>query len=54
MPVIGLVGGVAAGKSTVAAEMERLGAAVVDGDRIGHKVLLAPAVRQAIRRRWGA
>jgi dephospho-CoA kinase len=52
--VIGLVGGVAAGKSTVAAEMARLGAAVVDGDRIGHQVLLAPVVRRAIRRRWGA
>jgi dephospho-CoA kinase len=52
--VIGLVGGVAAGKSTVAAEMARLGAAVIDGDGIGHQVLRMPIVRRAVRRRWGA
>ena len=53
-PVIGLVGGVAAGKSTVAREFARLGAAVVDGDAIGHQLLARPAVQREIRRRWGA
>jgi dephospho-CoA kinase len=52
-PVIGLVGGVAAGKSTVAAEMARLGAKIIDGDRIGHQVLRDPAAKSAVRRRWG-
>ena len=52
--MIGLVGGVAAGKSTAAGEFARLGAAVVDGDAIGHRLLGAPAVQRAIRRRWGA
>lgn len=52
-PVIGLVGGVGAGKSTVAAEMARLGAAVVNADAIGHRLLGTPAVRRAIRARWG-
>ena len=52
--MIGLVGGVAAGKSTVAAEMARLGAVVVDGDEIGHQVLRQPVVRRAVRKRWGA
>jgi dephospho-CoA kinase len=52
--VIGLVGGVAAGKSTAAREFARLGAAVVDGDAIGHELLGAPGVERAIRRRWGA
>ena len=52
-PVIGLVGGVGAGKSTVARQFARLGAAVVDGDAIGHDLLESPAVRREVRRRWG-
>lgn len=34
--IIGLTGGIACGKSTVRAEMQRLGAAVVDCDVLGH------------------
>jgi dephospho-CoA kinase len=52
-PVIGLVGGVGAGKSTVAGEMARLGAVVVDADALGHRLLATPAVRRAVRARWG-
>ncbi|HRU06881.1 MAG TPA: dephospho-CoA kinase [Candidatus Brocadiia bacterium] len=51
--VIGLAGGVASGKSTVARLFAEMGAAVVDADRIGHAVLDEPEVRQAVRRRWG-
>ena len=51
--VIGLVGGVAAGKSTVAAEMAALGAIVIDADRIGHDVLREAPVKAAVSRRWG-
>jgi dephospho-CoA kinase len=54
MFVIGLVGGVASGKSFVAAELKRLGAGVLDADRAGHEVLAQEDVKEAIRRRWGA
>ena len=52
-PVIGLLGGVAAGKSAVAARFAELGCAVVDADRIAHELLREPEVRQAIRDRFG-
>lgn len=54
LPIIGLVGGIASGKSVVAAELKRLGAAVLDADKAGHDVLALPAVVEAIRQRWGA
>jgi dephospho-CoA kinase len=37
-PIIGLTGGIGAGKSTVAAVLASLGARVLDADRIGHEV----------------
>jgi dephospho-CoA kinase len=52
-PVIGLLGGVASGKSLVAAQFAQLGCAVVDADRIVHELLREPAIRQAIRERFG-
>ncbi len=51
--IIGLLGGVASGKSTVAHELARLGAGVLDADRAGHEVLRLPHVEAAVRRRWG-
>jgi dephospho-CoA kinase len=51
--IIGLLGGIASGKSTVAAELRRLGAGLLDADRAGHEALRLPAVMQAIRNRWG-
>jgi dephospho-CoA kinase len=39
MLVIGLTGGIGAGKSTVARMLEAKGAAVIDVDRLGHVVL---------------
>ncbi|MCY2929263.1 MAG: dephospho-CoA kinase [Planctomycetota bacterium] len=51
-PVIGLVGGVGAGKSTAAARLAALGCAVIDADQIGHEVLATEGVRQAVRTRW--
>ena len=38
MLVIGLTGGIAAGKSTAASLLVELGAAVIDADRLGHRV----------------
>lgn len=37
-PVIGLTGGIGAGKSTVAALLAELGAVVIDADKVGHDV----------------
>jgi len=53
-PVIGLIGAIGAGKSTVAAVMGSLGGFVVDADKIGHEVLDEPAVRDELVGRWGA
>jgi dephospho-CoA kinase len=53
MRVIGLVGGVASGKSLVARQFAELGAGVLDGDRAGHEVLRQPEVEETARRRWG-
>lgn len=53
MRVIGLLGGVASGKSLVAREMARLGAAVLDADRAGHEALRMAHVEAAARARWG-
>lgn len=54
MLVVGLLGGVASGKSLVAGELVALGAALLDGDRAGHEVLRMPDVERAVRERWGA
>ena len=54
MLVIGLVGGVASGKSFVAQELQRLGAVHLDADRTGHEVLRDPQIEAAARQRWGA
>ena len=52
-PVVGLVGGVASGKSAVAAQFALLGCAVVDADRLAREHLREPAVRQALAERFG-
>ena len=53
MVTIGLVGGVASGKSAVAAALARRGAVVFDADKIGHLVLDEPDVRGELVARWG-
>ncbi len=53
MRIIGVLGGVASGKSMVARQFERLGAGVLDADQAGHEVLRLPHVEAAVRRRWG-
>ncbi|MCK4342115.1 MAG: dephospho-CoA kinase [Phycisphaerae bacterium] len=52
-PIIGLCGGIGAGKSRVAAEFERLGCLVIDSDRMNHEVLRLPEVLQTLRDWWG-
>lgn len=39
LPVFGLTGTIASGKSTLAAALERRGAARIDADRLGHRLL---------------
>lgn len=37
--IVGILGGIGSGKSTVAAEFEKLGCAVIDADKIAHEFL---------------
>jgi dephospho-CoA kinase len=53
LPVIGLVGGIGAGKSSVARQLGALGCAVIDADRVGHALLDEPAVAALLREQWG-
>ena len=53
MQVIGLLGGVASGKSLVARQLGSLGAEVLDADRAAHEVLRSTKIEEAIRDRWG-
>lgn len=53
MRIIGVVGGIAGGKTMVAKELEGWGAVVLDADRAGHVVLDDQVVRQALVARWG-
>jgi dephospho-CoA kinase len=51
--VIGLIGGMGSGKSLVAHELERRGAKVISGDRLGHEALRQPEIRDKLVERWG-
>ncbi len=51
--VVGLLGGVASGKSLVARQLCELGAGPLDGDAAGHEVLRWPEVEQLALARWG-
>ena len=51
--LIGLVGGIASGKSLVAEQMQTLGGILLDADRVGHEVLREKEVIDALHKRWG-
>ena len=53
MIVIGVAGGIASGKSTVARVFEELGARVLDADAIGHDLLRTDRLRDRIREAFG-
>ena len=52
-PVIGLTGGIGAGKSTVARILESLGCVVSDSDRDAAAVMETSDVRERLRAWWG-
>lgn len=52
-PVIGLLGGIGSGKSTVSAELAELGCGRIDADAIGHELLKDPQVRDELSEHWG-
>lgn len=53
IPVIGLIGGIGAGKSRVAEEFASLGALVLDADQIGHRLLEQRPSRDLVLERFG-
>jgi len=52
-PIIGIIGGIGSGKSTVAAQFGRLGCAVIDADKIAHKIIEQENIKQKIVERFG-
>ena len=52
-PVIGLLGGIASGKTSVASLMARHGGHVVLADQITHRILDEADVRARLTARWG-
>lgn len=53
MRVIGILGGVASGKSLIARALAELGAGLLDADRAAHEVLRMPRIEAEVRQRWG-
>jgi dephospho-CoA kinase len=47
-PIIGILGGLGSGKSTVAAEFAKLGCAIIDADKIAHELLDEPSVKEKV------
>ncbi|MEQ1903408.1 MAG: dephospho-CoA kinase [Pirellulaceae bacterium] len=54
MLIIGLAGGIASGKTFVAAEFQKLGAALIDADLLGHQALTVDSVRAQIVNEFGS
>ncbi len=53
VPVLGLIGGIGAGKSVAARMLAERGAAVIDADAVGHELLTDPTIRARIVERSG-
>lgn len=52
-PIIGILGGIASGKSTVAAEFARRGCKIIDADEIVHELLQKTVVKDKITGLFG-
>lgn len=53
-PVIGLIGGIGAGKSTAARCFAARGGVIIDADALGHEALTQPEIIEQLTARWGA
>ncbi|MDR0869621.1 MAG: dephospho-CoA kinase [Planctomycetaceae bacterium] len=53
MQTLGLIGGIASGKSTVARMFQQLGVVRIDADQLAHLALELPEIKAAVRERWG-
>jgi dephospho-CoA kinase len=53
VPLIGIVGGIASGKTFIAEQFRARGAEVVSADQLAHEVLRFDEVKRAARNRWG-
>jgi dephospho-CoA kinase len=54
IPLVGLVGGIGSGKSTIARGLaQRMPVAILDADRSGHETLRQPEVKVALRNAFG-
>ena len=51
--LIGLTGGIAAGKSEALRAFERLGAETISTDEVAHELLRSPEMRARLSERWG-
>jgi len=54
MKLIGIVGGIASGKSFVSQLFQELGAQWIDADRLVHQAYQQPEIRERLVERWGA
>lgn len=53
-PIIGICGGIGAGKTAVAAECEKLGCRVISSDALNHAILRRREVAEKLAEWWGA
>lgn len=54
VPVIGLIGGIGAGKTSVARQLQRLRPVlIIDADRLGHEALEDPRIKQRLIQHFG-
>ena len=52
-PIIGILGGIGSGKSTIAAEFAKLGCRVIDADKIAHELLEQKDIKEKIIASFG-
>ncbi len=52
-PLVGILGGIASGKSTVAREFAKLGCKIIDADKIAHELLDRKSVKEELVATFG-
>ncbi len=51
--VVGITGGIASGKSTIAEILRSLGANIIDADKVCHQLINTQDIAQKITKKWG-